>query len=310
MSLLTSMSTYVRVAELCSFTQAAQSLGQNKASVSSAVARLEAQLGTRLLQRTTRRMQMTADGAAYFERCKDLLADVDELHNLFRPSRAALSGRLRVDMPMGAARNTVIPRLPEFLRAHPGVQLELSSTDRRVDLVREGFDCVLRVGTLTDSSLVARPLGHYRQINCASPAYVAQHGLPRSLADLARHQIVHYTSTLGSRSAGFEYADLAASSAAPSAAGSSRFVPMAGTVSVNNSEAYQAACLAGLGIIQAPDAGLRPLVLRGQLIELLPGFRPAPMPVSLLYAHRRQLPQRCQVFMDWVAQVMAPHLLP
>jgi DNA-binding transcriptional LysR family regulator len=302
MSLLTSMASYVRVAELSSFTQAALSLGQTKASVSSAVARLEAQLGTRLLQRTTRRVQMTADGAAYYERCKDLLADVDELHGLFRPSRAALTGRLRVDMPLGAARNTLIPRLPEFLQAHPGVQLELSSTDRRVDLVREGFDCVLRVGALADSSLVARPLGHYAQVNCASAAYIAQHGRPQKLADLAQHHIVHYTSSLGSRSAGFEYAD-------PAAPGGSRFVAMAGAVSVNNSEAYQAACLAGLGIIQAPEAGLRPWVLRGALFEVLPGFRPPPLPVSLLYAHRRQLPQRCRAFMDWVAQVMAPHLL-
>jgi DNA-binding transcriptional LysR family regulator len=306
MSLLTSMATYVRVAELSSFTQAALSLGQTKASTSSAVARLEAQLGTRLLQRTTRRVQMTADGRAYFERCKDLLADVDELHSLFRPSRAGLTGRLRVDMPMGAARNTLIPQLPQFLQAHPGLQLELSSTDRRVDLVREGFDCVLRVGALGDSSLVARPLGHYAQVNCASLAYVKQHGSPQTLADLAHHQLVHYTPTLGARSTGFEYTV----AGAPGTPSSSRFVPMAGAVSVNNSEAYQAACLAGLGIIQAPEAGLRPWVLRGQLVEVLTGYRPAPLPVALLYPHRRQLSQRCQAFMDWVAQVMAPHLLP
>lgn len=303
MNTITAMTAFLRVAELTSFTQAAASLGQTKASVSSAVAGFEALLGTRLLHRTTRRVALTADGTACYARCKDLLADIDELHSLFRPSRAALMGRLRVDMPMGAARNAIIPRLPEFLNAHPGLLLDLSSTDRRVDLVREGFDCVLRVGPLSDSSLVARPLGHYVQVNCASRAYVAQRGLPQTLADLAGHRLVHYTTTLGSPGMGFEYTD-------PRAPEQGLFVPMAGTVTVNNSESYQAACLAGLGIIQAPHIGLRPLLLRGDLIEVLPAFRPPPMQVSLLVPHRRQLPQRVKAFMDWVAEVMAPHLLP
>jgi DNA-binding transcriptional LysR family regulator len=300
-SFVDSMAAYVRVAELASFTQAAQSLGLPKASVSTAVQRLEAELGTRLLQRTTRRVQMTQDGQVFYERCKDLLADVDELQGLFRPQAEQLRGRLRVDMSMGAARSLVVPRLPAFLAAHPGLELELSCTDRRVDVVREGFDCVLRVGTLADSSLVARPLGQYRQINCASPAYLARYGTPLGLEDLAAHRLVHYVPTLGSKSPGFEYAG-------PPPDNRPCFLPMAGALTVNNSEAYLGACVAGLGIIQVPEPGLRLLVATGQLVEVLPAWRPPPMPITLLYAHRRQLPRRVQVFMAWLAGVVAEQL--
>lgn len=303
MNQLDAMLAFVRVAELGSFTQAAAGLGLPKTSVSTSVQRLEALLGARLLHRTTRRVELTQDGRAFYERCRDLLADMDELQTMFQPSQEALRGRLRVDMPQGVARHLLIPRLPEFLAAHPQIELELSSTDRRVDLVREGFDCVLRVGTLADSSLVARPLGHYQLLNVASAGYVAQHGMPRTLDDLPRHRLVHYVATLGAKSAGFEYV-------VPES-GETRFIEMAGAVTVNNSEAYQAACLAGLGIIQAPASGyLTPLLESGQLVEVLPEWRAAPMPVSLLYANRRHQPKRVQAFMNWVAAEMQQYLAP
>lgn len=295
------MRQFARVAELASFTQAAESLGCPKATVSATVQRLERQLGTRLLHRTTRRVQLTQDGQAFYERCKDVLADLEELEQLFLPTPAALRGRLRVDLPVGAARLLVLPRLPEFMAAHPQLEIELSCTDRRVDLVREGFDCVLRVGALGDSSLVARPLGWLRQLNLASPEYLRVHGVPQSLEDLAGHRLIHYASVLGQRSAGFEYVD---------AAGQARSLPMAGTLTVNNSEAYEAACLAGAGLVQVPVPGLSDLVAQGRLVEVLPQFQAPPLPVSLVYAHRRQLPQRVQVFMNWLSEVMRPHLRP
>jgi DNA-binding transcriptional LysR family regulator len=300
MSQIDDMGSFVRVAELSSFTQAAQSLGLPKASVSAAVQRLEALLGTRLLHRTTRRVQVTQDGQAFYERCKDLLDDLDELRVMFAPGPAQLRGRLRVDMPLATARHTVLPRLGEFLALHPALEVELSSTDRRVDLVREGFDCVLRVGLLADSGLVARPLGHYRMVNVASPAYVQAHGRPQDLAELlARHRLVHYAPVLGSRAAGFEHVD---------AAGTVHFEPMPGALTVNNSESYMAACLAGLGIVQVPRWGVGPAIEEGRLVELLPAHVAAPMPVSLLYASRRQLPRRVQAFMAWLAELMAPQL--
>lgn len=295
------MRQFARVAELASFTQAAESLGCPKATVSATVQRLERQLGTRLLHRTTRRVQLTQDGQAFYERCKDVLADLEELEQLFLPTPAALRGRLRVDLPVGAARQLVLPRLPEFMAAHPQLEIELSCTDRRVDLVREGFDCVLRVGALGDSSLVARPLGWLRQLNLASPGYLRVHGVPQSLEDLAGHRLIHYASVLGQRSAGFEYVD---------AAGQACSLPMAGTLTVNNSEAYEAACLAGAGLVQVPVPGPSELVAHGRLVEVLPQFQAPPLPVSLVYAHRRQLPQRVQVFMNWLSEVMRPHLQP
>lgn len=310
---LDTLQIFVRVAELASFTQAAQQLGLPKASVSTAVQRLEAALGTRLLHRTTRRVQLTQDGQACFERCQDLLADLDELQTLFQPAPAGLRGRLRVDLPLRLARDMVMPLLPQFLAAHPGLEVELGSTDRRVDLVREGFDCVLRVGQLGqigpsgqpgqpgESSLVARPLGAMDMVNVASPAYLERHGVPQALDDLDGHQLVHYLPTLGQRSPGFEWQD---------PAGQVHFRPMAGALSVNNSEAYQAACLAGLGLIQVPRTGVLKELAEGRLRELLPQYRAAPMPVNLLVAHRRQLPRRVQVFMQWLADILAPRLIP
>ena len=301
MKLLESMEIFARVAELGSFTAAADSLGLSRASVSGAVQQLEALLGTRLLHRTTRSVRMTQDGRVFYERGRDLLADIDELQNLFREDTSALHGRLRVDMPLPVARDVVIPRLPEFLRMHPGLEVELSSTDRFVDVVREGFDCVLRVGALEDSSLIARPLGEYLMVNCASTEYLAEQGTPRSLEDLAQHRLVHYVLTLGTRPSGFEYVD-------PDEPGVEKSQPVAGVLTVNNTEAYLEACLAGLGIIQVPEAGVRHYLESGELEEILPQYRPAPMPVSLIYANRRHQPKRVQVFMAWLAEIMKPRL--
>lgn len=300
MNQLEAMQIFIRVAELASFTRAADSLGIPKASASTAVQQLEATLGTRLLHRTTRKVQMTHDGQAFYERSKDLLTDVDELQSMFQQGEQSLRGRLRVDMSGGVARLFALPRLPEFMQSHPLIELELSSTDRLVDLVREGFDCVLRVGPLVDSTLVARPLGAFRIINCASPAYLKRHGTPQTLDDLATHQLIHYVSTLGARSPGWEYPDVSGYSS----------LPMAGSITVNNSDSYTAACIAGLGLIQAPAAGLQPLIDTGKLVEVMPDCRAEPMPVSLLYANRRNLPRRVQAFMTWITQILQPHLEP
>lgn len=299
MNQLEAMQVFVRVAEQAGFTRAAETLGLPKASVSTAVQQLENLLGARLLHRTTRRVQMTQDGLAYYERCKDLLADMDELQSMFQRSEQSLRGRLRVDMPTGMARKHVLPQLPQFLRAHPQLEVELSSTDRMVDLVREGFDCVVRGGALGDINVIARPLGRYRVINCASPDYLKQHGTPRTVEDLPGHRLIHYVSNLGARSEGFEI---------PDGSGGYRELPMAGALTVNNAEAYEAACLAGLGLIQVPEVGVREHLAEGRLVEVLPQLRPAPMPVSVLYAHRRNLPRRVQAFMAWIGEILRPHL--
>jgi DNA-binding transcriptional LysR family regulator len=300
MNQIEAMRIFVRVAEQASFTRAAEGLGLRKTTLSGAVQALEGALGARLLHRTTRKVQMTQDGLAYYERCKELLAELEELDGMFQRNEQALRGRLRVDMPGAMARKHLLPRLPQFLAAHPLIELELSSTDRYVDVIREGFDCVVRAGTLGDSRLIARRLGVYPVINCASAAYLNKYGTPTTLDDLAGHHLIHYVSTLGARSPGFEYPD----------GGRYRSLPMQGAVTVNNADAYEHACLAGLGIIQNPAAGLREHLESGHLVQILPQYPPEPMPVSIVYAHRRNLPRRVQVFMDWVAETLKPHLVP
>jgi DNA-binding transcriptional LysR family regulator len=172
----------------------------------------------------------------------------------------------------------------------------LSKTERRLDLVREGFDCVLRSGPVVDTSLVARPLGALRQLNCASPTYIKAFGMPQSLSDLSSHRLLHFVGTLGGKSAGFEYSD---------ESGAPRSIPMAGAVTVNHAEAYTAACLAGLGIIQVPQVGESEHVRSGALVEILPRFPAPPMPLNLLYANRRHQSQRVRVVMDWLAALIS-----
>ncbi len=297
MDRLDHLRSFLRVAELGSFTAAAEQLGLPKASVSLAVQRLEAEVGVQLLHRTTRRVRLTADGAQFQQRARDLLDDMEDLQGMFRRD-TQLKGRLRVDMSSGLARQLVIPHLPDFLARHPGLEIELSGTDRRVDLVREGFDCVVRVGPLDDNTLVARPLGVMHIVNCASPAYLAARGMPYSLEDLSHHALVHYVGTLGQRSPGFEYHDGQAY----------RSVPMRGAITVNSGEAYSAAALAGLGIIQVPRLGARLALAAGTLVEVLPACVAEPMPVTLLYAQRRHLPRRVAAFMDWIAALVTPEL--
>lgn len=292
------MQLFLRVAELESFSRAADTLGLPKGSVSRQIQALENHLGTQLLHRTTRRVQLTQDGMIYYERAKDLLSNLDELDGLFHHDPTSISGKLRVDMPVGVARNLVMPRLPAFLHQYPGLELELSSSDRLVDLIREGFDCVVRVGALKDSGLIARPLGKLTQINCASPQYLARFGYPENLDDLASHAVVHYAVNLGTRSQGFEIAT----------DNGPRWIKTGGMLTVNSTETYHAACLAGLGIIQVPRVGVREALRAGTLVEVLPQYRAEPMPVSLLYPHRRNLSRRVHLFMEWLTGVMKDYV--
>ena len=168
-----------------------------------------------------------------------------------------------------------------------------------MDLVREGFDCVLRLGPVDEPGLVARPLGLVALATCASPGYVQAHGLPATLQDLGRHRLVHYQRTLGARPLGFEYEE----------DGQPRYLPMTGALTVNNAEAYLAACQAGLGLIQVPRLAVQPLLDAGELVEVLPRHPPPPMPLYLIYAQRRQLPRRVRVLMDWLAEAVLPWTL-
>lgn len=298
MNKLELLRTFVRVTELSSFTQAGERLGLPRSTVSEHVQALEELLGTRLLQRTTRKVQATQDGRVLYERSKDLLAHMEELEGLFRQDEAQLAGRIRVDMPNVMARELILPRLPQFMDLHPLIELEISSTDRQVDLLAEGFDCVLRVGAQPDQSVVARLLCSMPMLNCVSPGYVQRHGVPHTLADLAEHRLVHYVRPLGARSPGFEYQQ----------GNKVHRVPMAGRVTVNSTDAYKAACLGGFGLAQMPALGIREQLASGELLAVLPEYPAPALDVSLLYAGQRHLPLRVRVFMDWLAVTLQAQL--
>lgn len=292
------MQVFVRIAEMESFTQAAASLGLPKGSVSRQMQALENALGTRLLQRTTRRVQLTQDGRTYYDRCRDLLATLDEMDDLFKHDPATLSGRLRVDMPVSLASDVVIPLLPAFLQHYPGIELELSSSDHRVDVIRDGFDCVLRGGELDDSGLVARPIAHFAMLNLASPGYLTRFGMPLTPDDLSQHAMVHYSQPLGMPPEGFEYFD----------GHQCRYIQTGGVMTVNSTVTYRAACIAGLGIIQAPAVGFRQALAAGEVVEVMSHFPAKPMPLSLVYPHRRNLARRVHVFMEWLTHALKKHL--
>lgn len=285
---------FVKVAELASFTRAAEHLGLSKARVSTAVQALEADVGSRLLQRSTRAVRLTADGEEFLTRARELVRDADELASMFQ-APSSLRGRVRIDMPQALARSIFIPRLPELMAEHPHLEVQVSSTDRRVDVIREGFDCVLRVGQLEESGLIARRLGEMAMMNCASPAYLRKHGTPRTLDDLDAHLVVHYSIRFGTDAPAFEYQD----------GNVYRERRMRSVITVNSTDSYRAACVAGLGIIQSPRIGLVPAVTAGELVEVLPQYTARPLPISLVHAHGRNVPRHVRVVMSWMAEQIA-----
>lgn len=294
---LDAVQVFLKVAELGSFTRAANQLGLAKSRASLVVQALEKDLGARLLQRTTRTVKLTEEGELFVERARTLAADAEELSTLFS-APSTLRGRLRVDLPVNLARDRIIPRLPEFFAAHPGLELQLSCTDRRVDVLKEGFDCVVRVGPLGESTLQAKRLGALAMVNCVSPSYLVKYGAPTKLQDLERHYVVHYSTRLSPEGCGFEYFD------------GKRFVdwPMRALITVNSVDAYHFACRAGLGIVQAPRSAVAQPIANGELVQILPDHNCAPLPVSLVHAYGRAVPRRVRVFMDWVSRALAPYL--
>ncbi|WP_313644549.1 LysR family transcriptional regulator [Stenotrophomonas sp.] len=285
---------FARVVDCAGFTRAADQLKLPRSTVSEAVRTLEQRLGTRLLHRTTRQVTPTQDGLLFHARCQQLIADADEAEQLFRQSPQNLSGRLKVDVPGRIGRLIIAPALPGFLQAHPQIDVELGMTDRSIDLVEDGADCALRVGPLQDSRLVARGIGQLPLINVASPAYVERHGMPMHPSQLGMHWGVLYASPGNGRVEAWEWREN----------GILRSQPLAGRVTVNSAEAYIACCIAGLGMIQIPAYDVRAELAAGSLLEVMPGHRADPMPMHLLFPHRRHPSQRLRVFVDWLQQVL------
>lgn len=288
------MRIFVCVAEHQSFSRAAESMDLPKATVSRHIQALENMLGTRLLQRTTRHVQLTSDGSLYYERARDLLASMHELDDMFQRDPASISGKLRVNIPGMLAQSLVIPHLREFLQRYPGIELELSSADRGVDVIREGFDCVVHIGPQQHTGLIARPIGKLTVVNCASAEYLARFGQPQIPDDLASHAVIHYAANMGDPAQGLQIVT----------GNQTRWIKTGSILTVNSPDTYRAACLAGMGIIQIPYADVKLLIQQGLLVEIMPQYRAEKRCVSLLSPHRRELSHRVYLFMTWLTALL------
>ena len=289
------MRVFTRIVELGGFAKAADSLQLPRASVTILIKQLEAHLGVQLLQRTTRQVSPTLDGAAYYQRCVQLLTDLEETEAVFSSRRQNPRGTLSIDMPSGIGRLIVIPALPTFTALYPQIELDIGLNDRPVDLIREGVDCVLRGGLALDESLVARPLAMMHQLTLASPAYLQRMGVPASLGDLDRHQMIEYVSSASGKRFGLEF----------QIGTQLRTLNLAKVVAVNSSDGYFAACEAGYGLIQAPHYHAMKQLAEGTLVEVLPQVAVPNMALTALYPPHRQLSQRVRVFVDWLVKLCA-----
>jgi LysR family transcriptional regulator, regulator for bpeEF and oprC len=299
MDRLDAMRLFARIVEMGSFTAAADDLNLPRATVTHAIKGLEERLRTQLLQRTTRRVRTTRDGEAYYTHCVRLLADVDAVETDFRETNVQPRGRLRIDLPAQMAKLWLIPSLPTFFARYPQMELDIGTGDRFVDLLREGVDCVLRVGQLPDSGLIGRRVGTLDQVTVASAAYVRREGLPKTLADLQNgHYAVNWSSPTTRRSEPLEFM----------VRRKRREVILPGRVTVSGVEAYLSCCEAGLGIAQFTRFRVEDRLANGDLKEILPGMPPPSLPVTVLYSAHRQMPARLRVFVDWLVEVMAKQL--
>ncbi|NWC73733.1 LysR family transcriptional regulator [Pseudomonas sp. P7759] len=285
------MKVFVRIYERSSFTLAANDLNLPRATLTHTLNQFEAWLGTRLLERSTRRVRPTLDGEAYYQRCVQLLAELEEAELAFRS--VAPKGRLRVDLHGTLAKYFVVPALPEFMARYPDIELSISEADRFVDLIAEGVDCVLRAGTLGDSALIGRRVANLRQVTCASPAYLRKYGEPKRLAELSEHRAVNYVSRTTAKLFPFEFM----------VNGELQEVSIDGALSVFGAEIYSASAVAGLGIIQCPHYRMAELIEQGVMREILRETPPPLMPVSVLYPQNRHMSPRVRVFVDWLAEI-------
>lgn len=290
------MRLFARIVERRSFTMAAQDLELPRSTVTDVVKKLEARLGVRLLERTTRQVRPTLDGEAYYQRCLTILSDIEEAEAAFTGARP--SGLLRVDVHGTLARHFMLPGLPGFLERYPDIQLRIGEGDRYVDLVREGVDCVLRVGKPTDSSMIGRQIALLEEGTYASPAYLQRHGTPDSPDALAGHAMIGFVSSASGSVIPLEFR----------VDGALRHVALPHLVSVAGAEMYIALARLGLGLIQVPRYRVQDDLARGTLVEVLDRHPPSDSPVYVLYPQSRQLSPRVRVFIDWLSAEFAAYL--
>jgi LysR family transcriptional regulator, regulator for bpeEF and oprC len=285
------MQIFTRVVEANSFNKAAEALALAPSSVTGSIKSLEAFLGVRLLQRTTRRLNLTLEGSRYYESCRSILTQIAETEAGFQASTAAPRGALRIHMPAAIGRLIVLPALQDFQSRYPQVELNISLGDRPVDLVQESLDFLLQVGELQDSSFVARRLGTFHTIVCGSPAYLSRHGEPLTVDDLGDHRAVGYPHS--GRGKDWEFV----------VAGKTVTARVRANLAVNDADGYLTCGLQGLGLIRPPSFLVRPYLQSGRLREVLAPFGGPPVPLSILHAQGRLVSPAARALFDWLVRL-------
>lgn len=284
---------FVAVVDHGGFARAADALRLGRPSVTNAVSALEASIGVRLLHRTTRRSSLTSEGEMFYGRATQILTDLAAAQNLFGGPGHAPKGRLRVDIPVALAKPFIIPQLPEFTAAYPGIEIVLGVSDQPVDLLAEGVDCVVRLGELSSSSMMSRVVAHIGMVSCAAPSYLAKHGTPENIHDLSDHHAVTYFAGNGRQVIDWHLIQ----------DGEERHIRMRSAILVNDSEAQVACALAGLGMIQVLRATVADHLDVGRLVEVLKDVQTIPRPVSIMYPNRQHLAPQVRVFIDWISAI-------
>jgi DNA-binding transcriptional LysR family regulator len=295
MDRLAQLELFVRIVERGSFSAAAADCGVSRPAATASIKALEARLGTRLLQRSTRHVQPTPEGDAYYRRALSILADLEDADRL---AGGAVAGTVRVDAPGRLVRTMLLPELPEFLARHPQLNVHLGEGERFVDLVREGVDCVVRAGPIPDSGMIVRRLGMMEETTVASPAYLAAHGTPRTPDDLEGHQMIGFVSSRTGQPLPLEF----------TRDGAIVEVRLPARVLVSGADTSAAAARLGLGLAQAPRYRFAKDLANGTLVEVLADFAPTPTPLSVLYPGNRQPSPRVRVFIDWLVETITPRL--
>lgn len=297
MDKLKAMRAFVRIVEANSFSKAAETLNVPRAALTATIQKLEAALGVQLLQRTTRRLSLTPEGADYLRDCQEILQALDVAEARFKGQDASPSGRLRVELPATLGKNFILPQLAQFHASYPDLELVISFTDRLVDLTEEGADCAVRVGKLQDSAMIGRQIGSMPFVLCAAPAYAARHGLPQTLADLPAHRsVVHFAGRTGRA---FDW-DLLVD-------GSRVKVALAGPVAVNDADANMICALQGLGLARCATYQARAHLRDGSLLPVLPDAPLPALPISLVYPKGRMATPKLRVFAAWLVALLEQH---
>jgi LysR family transcriptional regulator for bpeEF and oprC len=286
---------FVRAAEERSFTRAAHKLGISPSGVSKAISRLETQVKVRLLHRTSRSIAITPEGTAFYERCRQIVADLEDAEQLLSRAQRTPQGLLRVTLPLSVGRLHLARALPEFVRRYPEVKVEARLTDRLVDLVEEGFDVAVRMGKPPDSRLVARQIATGVLATCAAPSYLRRHGVPRTPEDLASHNCVHFVVPSTGRVQEWKFQQ----------GGKRLSMAVPGNLSLDHAEALVEAALAGTGLIQISSYVTGPAIRRRLLKAVLTEFQVDSPAVWVMYPHNRNLTPRVRAFVDFLVERFA-----